>query len=232
MKKAICSILSLPHSIPYAALHHETSQHFVESWIDSTKLKYFNQKLWRKESGRLFRIIRNDIIDDNKTGFTGDIEQLCVKYDLPNLIYHPLDPNTITDKCKEWSRERIWWEILTLVINSRKVSQEHYWQHFSSLMARSISLFNTGYLIFKKTCPHLIPKKHMNGPDDRSCMWRGCDGDDSYSHCRYECKFYKARFVDARGKSPVENNANYIIALNDERAREFESPTILMRTWS
>ena len=37
---------------------------------------------------------------------------------------------------------------------------------------------------------------------------------------------------NARGKSPVENNANYIIALNDERAREFESPTILTRTWS
>ena len=234
MKSAITTILSLPKSTPYESLLYETSQYFIENWLDLTKLKYFNKKLWHKEKGRLFRMLRSDIINNVKSGFVGDIELLCRKYCLPNILHHPLDPEDIKQAVQRNSRHRVWWGIMTtrkipLVLNSAKIRHEHY--EFLPLKARAITLYNTGSLLYKASNPHMIPKKYMANDNDRTCL-HGCLQADSYEHCRFTCPHYNTKYVEDKDKSNVENNAEYIIKLHSERLARFDFPLILTSTWT
>ena len=80
MAVAISRVLSIPKNSNYEAMLLETSNFHLEQWMDCLKLCYFVKKLHRKKSGRLYRILRKDIINDDSSGFIGDIKNLSIKY--------------------------------------------------------------------------------------------------------------------------------------------------------
>ena len=73
MCEAIVRILSLPPTTVYDAMLMEVSNFHIEVWLDAMKLKYFMKKLHVKKSGKLYRSLREDIINRNEKGFIGDI---------------------------------------------------------------------------------------------------------------------------------------------------------------
>ena len=179
-------------------------------------------------------MLRSDIINNVKTGFVGDVEKLCRKYCLPNILHHPLDPENIKQAVQRNSRHRVWWGIMTtrkipLVLNSAKIQHEHY--EFLPLKACAITLYNTVSLLYKASNPHMIQKKYMVNDNDRACL-HGCLQADLYGHCRFSCPHYNTWYVDNKGKSAVENNAKYIIKLHSERLARFDFPLIMTSTWT
>ena len=88
-------ILSLPDKTPYALLL-EVGNYHVENWLDCLKMKYFMKKVHWKGHGRLYRIIKGGIVED--------VEKLCEKYDIPNVIMQPVSGEFISVECKEHSR--------------------------------------------------------------------------------------------------------------------------------
>ena len=51
--------------------------------MDVMKIKYYMRKIQEKRSGRLYRVLRRDIVSNNTEGFVGDVRKLCEKYSLP-----------------------------------------------------------------------------------------------------------------------------------------------------
>ena len=68
----------------------------------------------------------------------------------------------------------------TCVRNTRKVTNIHH--IFSLMEACAIICFNTGYLVFKDTCPK---KQRVKDIGARWCLFLGCDGRDSYAYVRF-----------------------------------------------
>ena len=126
---------------------------------------------------------------------------------------------------KEHSRERICYttmitKSILMVLNTRKVNHEHY--TFTVMEARAITCFNTANLIFKDWNPQRFRSKDKG---DRWCLERACDGRDSYEHVRYECKFYKTKYVDCG--EPVKDNARFILRLHQERMTRWKTPLVI-----
>ena len=131
----------------------------------------------------------------------------------------------IANSVKEYSRERICnvmmlTKSVPMVLNTRKVNHEHY--VFNVMEARAITCFNTGNLIFKDQNPYQFRSRDKG---DRWCLERACDGLDSYTHVRFECKFYKTRYVDTG--EPVKDNSRYILKLNQERIERWKTPLVI-----
>ena len=103
---------------------------------------------------------------------------------------------------------------------NRKVTHEHY--VFNVMEARAVTCFNTGNLVFKDSNPHLFRNRDKG---DRWCLERACEGRDSYEHVRYECKFYRTKYVDSG--EPVRDNAKFLIKLNMERIERWKTPLII-----
>ena len=61
---------------------------------------------------------------------------------------------------------------------------------------------------------------------NRWCMFLGCDGRDSYTHVRYECKFYTTRYRDTG--YPVKDNAKYLVGLDQERQKRWKTLLIVV----
>ena len=222
-KSAIGQILSLPRTTPYEALLHEVGQYPMKNWIDQAKIRYFNRKLHWKQSGRLYKVLREEIISGDKTGFMGEVEQLCARYNLPNVTVTPVVPRTIAKRCQEDARKKIWWEVLKkrkipMIPNTIKTHREHH--ELDPMRGRLVAAFNCGALIVKKQNPQLMPRKLMKSQYDRSCLFPGCQGLDDIDHIRNECVHYatKARKTHV---SDVLNTADFLMELDAERQKVF-----------
>ena len=228
-RSAICSILSLPKTTPYEALLHEVGQYPMENWINLAKIRYFNRKLHWKKSGRLYKVMREEIISGDEFGFMGEVRQLCAKYKLPDVTVNPIVPKTITKRIQRDARQRIWFEILKkrkipMVPNTIKTPREHH--ELDPMRSRLVCAFNCGALIVKKQNPQLLPRKLMSSKFDRSCLFPGCDGLDDIHHIRHECQFYKSKDRNMH-KSDVLNTADFLMALEKERQEVFGISLIL-----
>ena len=89
--------------------------------------------------------------------------------------------------------------------------------------SRAMTAFNTGNLVFKTWCPWKFPEKHRG---DRWCMFRQCDGKDSYEHVRFECAWYDTKFEDTG--LPIDDNAKFLMNLDTERRRRWNIPLIVI----
>ena len=65
-KKSIQKIISLPKSTSYEALLHEVSNIHIEQWIDALKLGFFCNLFHDKGEGRVYRTLRNEILDQRR----------------------------------------------------------------------------------------------------------------------------------------------------------------------
>ena len=109
---------------------------------------------------------------------------------------------------------------IPMIPHSQKYEREHY--EFDVMRARAITCFNTGNLVFKDTCPYLFRTRDQG---DRKCLEPACGGEDSYIHVRFECKFYRTKFVNSG--EPIKDNADYILKLNDERIQKWKTPLVI-----
>ena len=98
MAESITRIISLPSSTPYDALLLEMSNYHVEVWIDSMKIKYFLRKLHVKRRGKLYRTLRQEILDKDESGFIGDVRDLCRKYHLPDITMYYVTPEFVNQQ--------------------------------------------------------------------------------------------------------------------------------------
>ena len=227
-KKLLTKVLSLPKSTTYEALLHEAGNFHIEMWMDALKLKFYNKLIHVKHEGRLYRVIREEIIQKIEGGFVSDVKNLCLKYKLPDITLHYIRPCDINEAAKYWSRERIWQTLITVktlpmvpgVTVTRKVIHEHH--TYDVMKARAISCYNTANLVFKTTCPHMFRTRDQG---DKSCLFPQCDGYDSYVHVRYHCRWYKTKYISTG--HAVEDNANFLVKLNAERISRFKSVLII-----
>ena len=229
MAESITRIISLPSSTPYDALLLEMSNYHVEVWIDSMKIKYFLRKLHVKRRGKLYRTLRQEILDKDESGFIGDVRDLCRKYHLPDITMHYVTPEFVNQKCREFSRRRSMLVSLSLrkippMLIPGKVFNDHY--TFDFMEARAITTLRTGNLIFKNWCPYKFPAKYSG---DKKCLYNPCQEEDSLAHV-LECPFYKTKFIEKDG--PSRDWALYIISLHQERMKEFKQPLISCEGWS
>ena len=63
LKEAICTILSLPKQTNYEALLYEVGNFHIQQWMELMKLKFYNKKMHIKKKGRLYRVIRSELIE-------------------------------------------------------------------------------------------------------------------------------------------------------------------------
>ena len=110
-----------------------------------------------------------------------------------------------------------------MLVGSRKIKHEHHMEDFTPMEARAITCFNTGNLVFKTLCPQKF--RTQDNDKDRSCLERACGGVDSYSHVRFECKFYSTQFV--KTGSPILDNTKYLVKLNEERIKKWKTPLVI-----
>ena len=234
LRTAICMLLSLPKNTPYEALLNEAGQFPMRQWIHVAKIRYINRKIHFKQKGRLYQILRHDIIHGVKTGFIGEAEELCKLYNLPNVTTCPLRPEAISRACKEVARKKIWSEVMKkrkipMLPNSQKMKLEHH--EFDPMRSKLISSYNCGAIVTKKTNPQCIPRKFMENKFDRHCLWPGCDGLDEISHIRNECQFYKTKMKNNKEWSDVRNLAEFLFELEAERQKEFGFSLLISGSW-
>ena len=227
-RKTILKIVSLPKSSNYEAVLHEIGNFHIEQWMDSAKIKFFQRLMHDKHEGKLFRMMREEIIQKVEGGFMEDVRKLCEKYRLPNVTLHYVRPDDINNAIKEKSREKIWMSVMLaksvpMLVGSRKIKHDHHMEDFTPMEARAITCFNTGNLVFKTLCPQKF--RTQDNDKDRSCLERACGGVDSYSHVRFECKFYSTKFV--KTGSPILDNAKYLVKLNEERIKKWKTPLVI-----
>ena len=226
LRDSICTIISLPKTTNYEAMLAEVSNFHVEQWMDLMKLQYFNKKMNLKESGRFVTAMKEEVINGDKGGFYEDVTKLCEKYDVPNVMLHYLRPDDLSYTLKEFSKDRICHETLLrksvpIIVNTRKVVHSHHL--FNTMEARAITCFNTGNLVFKATRGWEMPPKYQG---DKWCMFRQCEGVDSYHHARYECDWYDTKYVEMG--DPVADNARFLVELDRERKRRWKVPLIVV----
>ena len=229
-KEAMVRILSLPGNTVYDALILEMSTYHIEVWMDYLKICYFMKKIHDKKEGRLYRILREDIINEDETGFIGDVRRLCEKYELQDITLVPLTKKFIRRRCRTYSRRRS--QIITL--NLKKIppmlTLEKTWTgHYDLPLfeARAITTLRTGNLAFKNWCPYKFSLKHMG---DKLCLFKPCQEPDSLAHV-LECEYYDTRFVESQ-QGPTRDWATYLVKLHDERIEKFGQPLIYCEGWS
>ena len=228
-KEAIVRILSLPDKTPYDALLLEIGNYHIENWLDCLKIKYFMKKVHWKGYGRLYRIIRDEVFYNIKGGIVEDIQNLCSKYDIPDVIMQPVNEDFISQKCRENSREKSRANIAELkkipkMLTLYEVTTEHH--TFPMLEARAVTAWRTGTLVFKNWCPYRFRLKYQG---DRKCLYPPCQGDDSLKHVKDECEFYSTKYIEKTGS--MKDWAEYLVKLNTERMKEFKQPLILLDGW-
>ena len=230
MGEAMVRILSLPPNTNYDAMLMEMSNFHIEVWMDAMKLKYFMKKIHIKKAGKLYRSLREDIINDNNDGFIGDIRRLCTKYKIPDITTTPITTEFISLKCRELSRKRSMMTTLMLkkvppmLTFSIKIFNEHY--SFPKFEARAITALRTGNLIFKNWCPWKIRRQHAGDP---YCMYQPCREKDTLQHVM-ECEFYSTKFISK--DSPARDWSTYLVKLHQERMENFNQPLISCEGWS
>ena len=148
-KEALVRVLSLPNSTNYDSMLLEASNFHIEAWIDSMKMKYFMKKIHLKKAGKLYRVLREEIINKEEDGFIGDVRSLCKKYDIPDVTLNYLTPDYINEVCKEWSRKRSMRITLSLrkvppMLTLGKIYNHHY--EYTVFEARAITALRTGYI--------------------------------------------------------------------------------------
>ena len=225
LKGAMLKIMSLPPSTNYESMLWEIGNFHMQQWIELGKLRFFSKKMNLKSKGRMYEVLREEIIAGDKKGFAEEMDILSRKYGLPNVMLHYVRPEDISERVKEFSRDRICHEVLLrksipIILNTRKVLHEH--QTFTPMEERAITCFNTGNLVFKDTCPNKFKGKH----EDRWCLVNICEGRDSYHHVRYECQFYSTKYVNTG--NPVRDNSKYLVALDRERQKRWKIPLIVV----
>ena len=230
LKEAIVRILSLPGTTTYEALLLEVSNFHIEQWMDCMKLNYFMKKLHVKKRGKLYRALREDIMNNDERGFIGDIRELCVKYGLPDITLTPVRPEYIKYKCKETSRRRAMMVTLARkkippMLVMGKIFNDHY--TFPIMESRAITTLRTGNLIFKNWCPNRI---NLRNAGDKKCMFPACQEDDTLKHV-LECEFYSTKFTEG-SEGPTKDWAKYLVELDKERISKFHQPLILCDGWS
>ena len=229
LKEAITRILSLPSSTNYESLLMEISNYHIEAWIDCLKMCYFVKKLHLKKRGKLYRILRKDIINNNERGFIGDLRRICGKYKIPDVTIHPLTKEFIRSACRDWSRRRSMLVSLSLkkvlpMFTLEKVWTDHY--TYPVIEARAITALRTGNLIFKNWCPYYIKKKYMGDP---YCLFQPCREKDTLKHV-LECEYYDTKFSEK--EHPTKDWATYLVALHNERLKKFAQPLISCEGWA
>ena len=226
MAMAIRKVLSLPKSTNYEAMLHEIQGIHMEQWVDALKMNMVTKLMHVKGEGRLYKVLREELLEGVKGGVIEEMEKLSKKYRIPHVALHFVKAEDISKAVRTMSKEKICNAIMLLksipmVPHYRKVEHEHH--RFDVSRARAITCFNTGNLVFKDTCPNMFRARDQG---NRDCLEPACGGRDSYLHVRYECKFYTTKYVDT-GK-PVWDNAEYILALNRERIRRWRTPLVIV----
>ena len=228
LKEAISRILSLPGNTPYEAMLLEVTNFHVEAWMDFMKINYFMKKLHVKKSGKLYRILREDILNNNESGFIGDLRNICKKYEIPDITTMEVHEDYIRERCRftslRWSQEATMKlkKVPPFLVIS-KIWNHHY--TFPMLEARAITTMRTGNLIFKNWCPNKIRPKYMG---DMKCLYPPCQEPDTLKHVM-SCEYYSTKFKDT-GES-IKDWAKYLVQLNDERIKEFKQPLICTDGW-
>ena len=216
---AITIALGLPRFTCYEALLYELKQYPLEVWADVAKLKYYSKKFNEKRRGRLYRILRYEVINDVEDGYVKDLEILCKKYNIRSIIDNEVDEREITKAGKDQARRQIWNKLLTcksipLMPAKYEKMPAHY--EFTDFKSRLISQLRTGTLLFRNKYGHFFRKRHQN---DKSCMFQACDGKDELIHVMH-CPFYPIRFQKTE-KGEAEDWGSYLLELSKFRAKEW-----------
>ena len=140
-------------------------------------------------------------------------------------LLHKVRHKDVSKAVKEYSKRRICMatimvKTIPMIPHTQKYIREHY--EFDVMSARAITCFNMGNLVFKDTCPHIFRTRDQGS---RNCLEPACGGEDSYIHVRFECRFYKSKFIDSG--EPIRDNARYIMKLNEERIQRWKTPLII-----
>ena len=188
------------------------------------------KKIHDKKEGKLYRVLREDIIQNNETGFIGDVRNLCTKYKIQDVTLVPLTKKFIRRACRYVSRRRAQTTSLFLrkippLLSLEKIWTEHY--EFPMMEARAITTLRTGHLVFKNWCPWKLAAKHKR---DKLCMFTTCQELDSLKHV-LQCDFYTTKFEETN-QGPTKDWAVYLVKLHDERLEKFGQPLILCEGWS
>ena len=224
-RKTILKILSLPKSTNYESVLNEINNIHMAQWIDMMKLNFYSNLFHIKGRGRFYRVVREELLEKVRGGVVEEMENLSEKYHLPNVLLHYVRSDDVSKAVKDYSKRRtclmtVMVKTIPMIPHSQKYEREHY--EFDVMRARAITCFNTGNLVFKDTCPYLFRTRDQG---DRKCLEPACGGEDSYIHVRFECKFYRTKFVNSG--EPIKDNADYILKLNDERIQKWKTPLVI-----
>ena len=228
-RDCLAIIMSVPKTTNYSALLKVNGLIHMEMFIDMVKLKVWNWKMNVKKSGRMYRVVLYEIVNNVKGGLAEDLSRLCSKYQLRDLCLTELDPAVITRNCRQESYRRQWREHLTLksvpmMLTADKVRFTFY--EYPENLSRALIMKELGLLVLKTMQPHKFLERNMSSPKDRSCIWAPLcvDSLDDLQHLRC-CPYYTTKYKEDR--DPVLAEAVFLDAISRERSRKFAQPMIL-----
>ena len=228
-KEAITTVMSVPKNTFYAALLKVNGLMYIEHFVDMVKLKMFNYKLNIKSSGRLVRVIREEIRTGRKGGLAEDLTNLSKKYNISDICSGLVAPEVIRTACRQASYRRQWREHLQvrhvpMMDTADKV--RYTWHEMPNNIARGLLLKELGLLITKDSQPHKFLERNMRSPKDRECLFYPlCHERDTYRHLLSgECPYYSTRLKVT--DDPVMDEGIFIDKMSKERARLFMQPLV------
>ena len=167
------------------------------------------KKIHRKQRGKMYEALRVEIVNNDTSGFIGDLRRLCVKYKLPDLTLLPLRTRYIKSACKDMSKRRCLAATLTnkkvpSLLSLDKIQTHHY--TYGVKEARAITVMRTGNLIFKNWAPHKIITKHKG---DLKCLDPICQERDSLAHV-LNCEYYDTKYIET-SEGNIRDWATYLV---------------------
>ena len=212
----------------------------MEAWIDGLKLKYIQKKVHEKQRGLLCNALVEEMLLDQKGGIMEDVSKLCVKYSLPNILFHPVEDERINYVVQRMSRFRIFNTVKMLKsvpmipTPQRRQMMPPHWT-FGPMETRAIMAYNTGNLVFRATRPFKFKGKFAG---TKSCLYDLCNQRDTLYHAMWHCEWYKREGIIPIDKSRIEGPnfckdlAEYLIQLHEFRMRKWGQPLIVVEGWT
>ena len=176
----------------------------------------------------MYRLLLHEITNKTEGGLAADLSALSAKYSVGDITKAFVDPDVITQACRQASYDRQWREHLAMrhvppMILAKK--QETKYTDLPWNLSRGLQMHDLGLLVMKTNFPHLMLDRNMASPQDRSCLHAMCDGRDEWDHIMNHCRFYSSKLRET--DNPHRDLAEFISSVNLERIRNFSQSLIM-----
>ena len=225
-KDAIYDILGISKYANYSAVLAEIGVLRAEDTVKLRKVSFVNGLMHNRKSCECREVITAAEQSANYDGLLQEVRQYCEEFRLPDVSVNQLLKRDIDNTIKKKSVMENWLKLkssrkVEMRMRPEKTSDREYFK-YNRLESKLMLALQIGELNFLENRKKTSIKEHGS----TMCYVKVCGGNDNLKHVK-ECFGYESKPPKA-GASEKEM-ANYLVELNKERNRKYQSPLVLIR---